>query len=218
MPIAEGVRVRACRRAWTRTEPRRKGFFAKVHEFKGFVGAREEVMDDRMYLRSGGIGPSARPHAQARANTSRTYYNARRSDVCGPFSGPAVLMKFSWGTPPTRLPGCCRRWEARKTAKGPCCRQARAHGRVKTLKLLSFHFPAAVTTSRERTGVNKMRELVNLTARRPFPAPPRRPFSQPRRQINEVRYICASPHTTARKRAYTFSLPVRVSPSVLRSN
>lgn len=140
-----GRGVRACKRAWTRTRPRRKGFFTEVHEFKGFVGAREEVMDDRMYLRSGGIGPSVHPHAQALANTSRTYYNTRRSDVCGPFSGPAVLMKFSWGTPPTRPPGGCRRRRRGKTAKGPCCGQARAHGRVKTLKLLSFHFPAAVT-------------------------------------------------------------------------
>jgi len=115
-------------------------------------------------------------------------------------------MKFSWGIPrrPTGLGAAA---EGRgKTAKGPCSRRAR--GRVKTLKLLSFHFPAAgrgaaetaaaavytVGTGRERTGVNKMRELVNLTARRPFPAPPHRPFSQTRRQINEVRYICASPH------------------------
>lgn len=64
-----------------------------------------------------------------------------------------------------------------------------------------------------------MRELVNLTARRPFPAPPRRPFSQPRRQINEVRYICASPHTAVRKRAYVFSpgacLSVRPTPKLM---
>jgi len=50
-----------------------------------------------------------------------------------------------------------------------------------------------------------MRELVNLTARRPFPAPPRRPFSRARRQINEVRYISLCLRTAARKRAYVFS-------------
>lgn len=158
-----------------------------------------------MYLRSGGIGPSVHPHAQARANMSRTYYNARRSD--GPFSGPAAeyTNEILLGNPRRPAgPGAAAEGLG-KTAKGPC--SGRARGRVKTLKLLSFHFPATgrgaaetaaavytVGTSRERTGVNKMRELVNLTAWRPFPAPPRRPFSQTRRQINEVRYICASPH------------------------
>jgi len=42
---SRGRRGAACAKG---VEPRRKGFFAEVHEFKGFVGAREEVMDDRI--------------------------------------------------------------------------------------------------------------------------------------------------------------------------
>lgn len=44
MPIAEAV---GRRRAWGRDA---KAFLAEVREFKGFVGAREEVMDDRICI------------------------------------------------------------------------------------------------------------------------------------------------------------------------
>jgi len=160
-----------------------------------------------MYLRSGGIGPSARTHK--RAPTRRVHIITRDGPT---FAGLFRVLQQSTNEillgNPRRPAGAGAANAGRGTRENGqrTLQQARRAEGLKLLNCFPFIFqpPAAgqlklpppymYRTSRERTGVNKMRELVNLTARRPFPAPPRRPFSQTRRQINEVRYICASPH------------------------
>jgi len=102
-----------------------------------------------VYLRSGGIGPSVYPHAQAPADTSRIYYNARRSDVSGPFSGPAAEYTneiLLGNPPPTHRPGRCSRGTPRDAGKRP--KDLAAGARAEGLKLLNcfpfiFQPPAA---------------------------------------------------------------------------
>lgn len=81
---------------------RRKGFFAEVHEFKGFVKTREEVMDDRIYLRSGAAVLCAYTLYASRctrAHAPNTYADVTYGATSRAFFGSSV-MKFSWGIPP----------------------------------------------------------------------------------------------------------------------